>query len=104
MRSLENRQHLFHVLFGKHTAKILILLSDVGPARFGEMKNAMNCSSKVLNDQLKHLVYHQLVVREYQGHQPTHVVEYYLSEFGKEIVPVLNQLSDIDQRIRKTGT
>lgn len=59
--------------------------------RFVELKNKIGCTAKVLTNCLKELEEDGLVVREeYEGLPPK--VEYYLTDIGYTLRPVINSM------------
>ena len=79
------------VISGKWKICILTKLSK-RTYRFKEIKRAMgDITVKMLSQQLKELVKAELVVRkDYQVVPPK--VEYYLSDKGKTLVPILDEI------------
>ena len=77
---------------GKHKMVILYCLMEYEPVRFNEMKRYLgNITDKTLSGNLKELESDQLIVRkEYPQIPPK--VEYSLSERGKSLMKVLDQL------------
>ena len=79
--------------------------------RFKEIKRAMgDITVKMLSQQLKELVKAKLVVRkDYQGVPPK--VEYYLSDNGKTLIPILDEIEKwgvknknlVDDYLREIG-
>ena len=76
----------------KHNMVILSCLMEYEPVRFNEMKRYLgNITDKTLSSNLKELEADQLIVRkEYPQIPPK--VEYSLSERGKSLMKVLDQL------------
>jgi len=67
------------------------------PLRFGQLKKLLPLTTeKMLAQQLKQLEEDGLVVRDAKEIVPPHV-EYYLSESGKSLVPVLTAMADWGQ-------
>ena len=77
---------------GKHKMVILYCLMEFDPVRFNEMKRYLGViTDKTLSSNLKELEADQLIVRkEYPQIPPK--VEYSLSERGKSLMKVLDQL------------
>ena len=77
---------------GKHKMVILYCLMEFEPVRFNEMKRYLGViTDKTLSSNLKELEADQLIVRkEYPQIPPK--VEYSLSERGKSLMKVLDQL------------
>lgn len=77
---------------GKHKMVILYCLMEFGTVRFNEMKRYLkNVTDKTLSANLKELEADALVIRkEYPQIPPK--VEYSLSEMGKSLMGVLDQL------------
>lgn len=80
------------LISGKHKMVILYCLMEFEPVRFNEMKRYLgNITDKTLSSNLKELESAQLIVRnEYPQIPPK--VEYSLSERGKSLMHVLDQL------------
>jgi len=80
------------LISGKHKMVILYCLMEFEPVRFNELKRYLNnISDKTLSSNLKQLEADRLIVRkEYPQIPPK--VEYSLSERGKSLMKVLDQL------------
>ena len=80
------------LISGKHKLVILYCLMEFEPVRFNEMKRYLGViTDKTLSSNLKELEADQLIVRkEYPQIPPK--VEYSLSERGKSLMKVLDQL------------
>ena len=80
------------LISGKHKMVILYCLMEYEPVRFNEMKRYLgNITDKTLSSNLKELEADQLILRkEYPQIPPK--VEYSLSERGKSLMKVLDQL------------
>ena len=80
------------LISGKHNIVILYCLMEFEPVRFNEMKRYLGrVTDKTLSSNLKELEADQLIVRkEYPQIPPT--VEYSLTERGKSLMKVLDQL------------
>ncbi len=80
------------LISGKHKMVILYCLMEYEPVRFNELRRYLkNISDKTLSANLKELEADQLVVRkEYPRIPPK--VEYSLSERGRSLMTVLDQL------------
>ena len=80
------------LISGKHKMVILYCLMEFEPVRFNEMKRYLGTiTDKTLSSNLKELEADQLIVRkEYPQIPPK--VEYSLSERGKSLMKVLDQL------------
>ncbi|CAN5371024.1 hypothetical protein BH11BAC5_BH11BAC5_14670 [soil metagenome] len=64
------------------------------PLRFGQLKKILTLTTeKMLAQQLKQLELDDLVVRNAKDIIPPHV-EYYLSESGKTLVPILTSMAE----------
>ena len=78
------------LISGKHKMVILYCLMEYEPVRFNEMKSYLG-TDKTLSSNLKELEADRLIVRkEYPQIPPK--VEYSLSERGKSLMKVLDQL------------
>ena len=86
-------KHTLDIIGGKWKARILALLQHRA-LRTGEIKRALgNITDKVLSDQLKELQSDGLVDRhDYKQIPPK--VEYSLTEKGKTLLPIINQMFD----------
>lgn len=80
------------LISGKHKMVILYCLMEFGTVRFNEMKRYLKrVSDKTLSDKLKELEADRLIVRkEYPQIPPK--VEYSLSDRGRSLMAVLDQL------------
>ncbi len=80
------------LISGKHKMVILYCLMEFEPVRFNEMKRYLgNITDKTLSNNLKELESDRLIVRkEYPQIPPK--VEYSLSDRGKSLMKVLDQL------------
>lgn len=80
------------LISGKHKMVILYCLMEFAPVRFNQLKRYLKVvSDKTLSNNLKELEADQLIVRtEYPQIPPK--VEYRLSERGKSLMAVLDQL------------
>lgn len=80
------------LISGKHKMVILYCLMEFEPVRFNELKRYLNnISDKTLSSNLKQLEADRLIIRkEYPQIPPK--VEYSLSERGKSLMKVLDQL------------
>lgn len=80
------------LISGKHKMVILYCLMEFGTVRFNEMKRYLKrVSDKTLSDKLKELEADRLIVRkEYPQIPPK--VEYSLSDRGRSLMTVLDQL------------
>ena len=80
------------LISGKHKMVILYCLMEYETVRFNELKRYLkNISDKTLSTNLKELEADQLVIRTEYPQIPSKV-EYNLSERGKSLMTVLNQL------------
>lgn len=80
------------LISGKHKMVILYCLMEYEPVRFNEMKRYLgSITDKTLSNNLKELEADKLIIRkEYPQIPPK--VEYSLSERGKSLMSVLDQL------------
>ena len=80
------------LISGKHKMVILYCLMEFEPVRFNEMKRYLGrVTDKTLSSNLKELEADQLIIRkEYPQIPPK--VEYSLTERGKSLMKVLDQL------------
>ena len=89
--------------FGNKWALLVILvLSENGRVRYNELLRLIpDISSRVLSNTLRTLEADDLVIRDYFQEVPPRV-EYYLSEVGKSLVPIINQLTEWAQNNMKS--
>lgn len=82
------------LISGKYKLPILYSLAFYGPFRYNELKRFLaHISFKTLTTNLKELADCGLIIRkEYQEIPPK--VEYFLSDKGKSLMPVLDKLCD----------
>ena len=80
------------LISGKHKMVILYCLMEFEPVRFNEMKRYLgNITDKTLSSNLKELEADRLIIRtEYPQIPPK--VEYTLSDRGRSLMTVLDQL------------
>lgn len=90
------------LISGKHKMVILYCLMEFGIVRFNEMKRYLkNITDKTLSVNLKELEKDELIIRrEYPQIPPK--VEYSLSERGKSLMEVLDQLCVWGENHRKS--
>jgi DNA-binding HxlR family transcriptional regulator len=82
-----------NIIGNKWTSIIVYVLSD-NNYRFGELAFRIeNISRKVLTSQLKEMEKRGILNRKVFAETPPRV-EYSLTEKGKELIPILNQLCD----------
>ena len=80
------------LISGKHKMVILYCLMEFGVVRFNELKRYLkNVSDKTLSSNLKELQSDKLVIRKEYSQIPPKV-EYSLSDRGKSLMKVLDQL------------
>ena len=80
------------LISGKHKMVILYCLMEYAPVRFNEMKRYLGrITDKTLSNNLKELEADRLIVRKEYPQIPPRV-EYTLSERGKSLMQVLDQL------------
>lgn len=91
------------LISGKHKMVILYCLMEFEIVRFNELKRYLkNISDKTLSTNLKELETDQLIIRtEYPQIPPK--VEYSLSERGKSLMTVLDQLCVWGEKKKPTG-
>ena len=91
------------LISGKHKMVILYCLMEFEIVRFNELKRYLkNISDKTLSTNLKELETDQLIIRtEYPQIPPK--VEYSLSERGKSLITVLDQLCVWGEKNKPTG-
>lgn len=95
---------LLRLITGPWTLHIIWVLSEEGPKRFGELKRAVpGISTRVLTERLRMLEQAGVIWRE-QAQTIPPAVTYGLTERGKELRCVLDNLGDIARRWQADGT
>jgi len=89
------------LISGKYKLPILYSLAFYGTFRYNELKRFLEpISFKTLTSNLKDLEECNLIIRkEYQEIPPK--VEYFLSDKGKSLMPILDQLCEWGEKNRK---
>ena len=85
--------HAMNIIGNKWTSIIIYILSEK-TLRFGELDFRINnISRKVLTEQLKELEIRGVILRVSHPESPPRV-EYSLTEKGKQLIPILDQLCE----------
>ena len=93
---------LLRAISGPWTIYILYRLHQNGPTRFGQLKQQLaGISSKMLTERLRNLEKAEIIYREYQPTIPPQVT-YGLTNEGKELNAVLDQLNTIAQKWQRS--
>ena len=93
---------LLRAISGPWTIYILYRLHQNGPARFGQLKQQLaGISSKMLTERLRNLEKAEIIYRQYQPTIPPQVT-YGLTNEGKELNAVLDQLNTIAQKWQRS--
>ncbi len=80
---------LMEIIGGKWKSYLLFLISS-GVRRPSELhRKVPTATRRVLNLQLKELEFHGIIGKKIYAELPTRV-EYYLTDFGKSLLPVIN--------------
>lgn len=80
------------ILSGKWKTRIICLLSELRPMRYGEIKiNLVNVSDGVLASTLNELIRNGLIVKEIENDENM-LVEYKLTSKGESVIPLLHAL------------
>ena len=89
------------LISGKHKMIILYCLMEFEPVRFNEMKRYLGkITDTTLSNNLKELENDDLIIRKEYSQIPPKV-EYFLSERGKSLMKVLDQLCIWGEKNRK---
>ncbi|PWM51241.1 MAG: transcriptional regulator [Clostridiales bacterium] len=89
------------LISGKHKMVILYCLMEFEPVRFNEMKRYLGkITDTTLSNNLKELEKDDLIIRKEYSQIPPKV-EYFLSERGKSLMKVLDQLCIWGEKNRK---
>lgn len=82
--------------------EIIWLLHNEGTTRFNELKRRIPCITHfMLTKSLRELEADGLIVRHELISEPPKVVEYSLTDFGKELIPALNELYAWGEKLLK---
>lgn len=88
------------VIGGKWKICIIEALRD-GPSRPSEIfKEVPDATERVINQQLKELLEHKIIDREIFAELPLRT-EYYLTDLGRSILPILDAFDDWGEENRK---
>ncbi|MDO5518622.1 MAG: helix-turn-helix domain-containing protein [Clostridium sp.] len=86
---------------GKWTPLIIIHIGNAGIIRYGELKRKIpNINERVLSRQLRELEEQKLIKRTIYDEVPPKV-EYSLTEVGKTLQPILDQLGEWGKKYNK---
>lgn len=89
---------LLRILMGPWTTYILWLLHSNGPQRFGQLRKQMpTISAKMLTERLRMLEEAKIVHREQESTIPPKVT-YSLTERGRDLNKVLNDLKKLSEK------
>lgn len=79
---------------GKWKPRLLCIIANNGPIRYRDLKDKMeNISDTALADSLKELQNNGIISRHQYNEMPIRV-EYFLTNKGKTLIPVLTKISD----------
>lgn len=96
-------QACMRVLAGTWTPNLVWVLRG-GPRRFGELRvDLPQISAKVLSASLKRMEQQGVVVRRAMPTSPPSV-EYELTELGRELVPALETILEVGNRLKRLRT
>ena len=63
------------------------------PHRFNELKNSIfGISAKILTESLRQLEEDKIILRKVEGEKPPQKVEYFLSELGEKLRPLISEI------------
>lgn len=87
-------EYTLSLIGGKWKMMLMFHLSYNGTMRYGELKKEVTgITHKMLSSQLKELEKDQLIIRK-EYHQIPPKVEYFLSDKGLSLMPVLNAMCE----------
>lgn len=107
--SVETHSHcpseqILKLLSGPWTLTILWLLSNHGPARFGELRRkTKGISAKVLTERLRMLEAEDIVYRDYKPTIPPQVT-YGLAARGQDLAQVLSLIDKVAKKWQKVSS
>ncbi|QMS84622.1 winged helix-turn-helix transcriptional regulator [Candidatus Xianfuyuplasma coldseepsis] len=84
-------------LLGKKWVGLIIHQLLIGPKRFNELETEIKISGKMLSDRLKDLEQQGIVKRNVYNEIPVRI-EYELTEKGKSLNPIMNELTTWAER------
>jgi len=85
-------KHLVTVFGGKWKLPAVCIIANCAPVRYGQIKRELgSITNMMLSKTLKELEKDGVICRKQYNEVPPHV-EYTLSEAGKTILPVLNEM------------
>lgn len=85
-------EYTLSIIGGKWKMIIMFWLSKKDVMRYGELKKSIKgITHKMLSNQLKELENDKIVIRRSYGEVPPRV-EYYLSEKGLSLMPILREM------------
>ena len=72
------------------------------PHRFNELKNSIQgISAKILTESLRQLEEDKIISRKVEGENPPQKVEYFLSEFGEFMRPLIFEIENVGVHYKK---
>lgn len=93
---------VLEVLFGKWKTTILFHLYAGGTMRFSELQKAIpDITKKMLTQQLRELEHHDIVHRLVYAEQIPAKVEYFISDYGRDLLPLLLTMNEWGTAHRK---
>ena len=97
-------EKLLVLLAGQWTLKILWVLSNNGPTRFGKLRCKIDgISAKVLTERLRKLEGEEIIYRDYKATIPPQVT-YGLADKGKDLTQVVMLIDKVAQKWQKVST
>ncbi len=85
-------EYTLSIIGGKWKMIIMFWLSKKNIMRYGELKKSIKgITHKMLSNQLKELESDKIIIRKSYGEVPPRV-EYYLSEKGASLMPILEEM------------
>ncbi len=100
MKTDDSLQQALSIVGDKWSMQIILHIHENKTMRFGECQQANGINTKTLSQRLNSLNEDGIVTKtEYKEYPPR--VEYELTDQGKQIVPIILQLSKWAKNIRK---
>jgi len=85
-------EYTLSIISGKWKMVIMFWLWSCGVMRYGELKKSISCiTHKMLSSQLKELEANDIIIRKEYSQVPPKV-EYFLSEKGVSLMPILKEM------------
>lgn len=89
------------LILGKKWVPTIIYLLKFETLRLGEIQKLVGCSKKVLLDQLNLLIFYKIIEKNKISKGNTFESYYNLSDYGKELIPILEEMKKFGCKVDK---